>query len=115
MRLGSDAPDIEAAKAALTTSTQLQHEIWTQAVGASRLSDSHPEAGKLLLPALNAMIDITTKLGTHQKNIETNQQNIAAHEQKIEENTKDIEENTDRFTALNSMADPRATKPKSKE
>jgi hypothetical protein len=53
-------PDIEAAKAALTTSTQLQHEIWTQAVAASRLSDSHPEAGKLLLPALNAMIDITT-------------------------------------------------------
>jgi hypothetical protein len=53
-------PDIEAAKAALTTSTHLQNEIWTQAVNSSRLADSHPDAGKLLLPALNAMIDITT-------------------------------------------------------
>jgi hypothetical protein len=53
-------PDIEAAKAALITSTHLQDEIWTQAVNASRLADSHPDAGKLLLPALNAMIDITT-------------------------------------------------------
>jgi hypothetical protein len=53
-------PDIEAAKAALTTSAHLQNEIWTQAVNSSRLSDSHPDAGKLLLPALNEMIDITT-------------------------------------------------------
>jgi hypothetical protein len=53
-------PDIEAAKAALTTSAHLQEEIWTRAVDASRLPDSHPDAGKLLLPALNAMIDITT-------------------------------------------------------
>jgi hypothetical protein len=53
-------PDIEAAKAALTTSTHLQNEIWTDAVSASRLADSHPDAGKLLLPALNVMIDITT-------------------------------------------------------
>jgi hypothetical protein len=53
-------PDIKAAKAALTTSTHLQYEIWTQAVTASRLADSHPDAGKLLLPALNGMIDITT-------------------------------------------------------
>ncbi len=53
-------PDIEAAKAALATSTHLQGEIWTQVVNASRLADSHPDAGKLLLPALNAMIDITT-------------------------------------------------------
>jgi hypothetical protein len=53
-------PDIEAAKAALTTSTHLQSEIWTQAVNASRLADAHPDGGKLLLPALNVMIDITT-------------------------------------------------------
>jgi hypothetical protein len=53
-------PDIEAAKAALTTSTHLQDEIWTQTLDASRLPDSHPDAAKLLLPALNAMIDITT-------------------------------------------------------
>jgi hypothetical protein len=53
-------PDMEAAKAAPNTSTHLQNEIWTQAVSASRLADSHPDAGKLLLPALNQMIDITT-------------------------------------------------------
>ena len=53
-------PDIEAAKAALNTSTHLQNEIWTQAVDATRLADSHPDAAKLLLPALNTMIDITT-------------------------------------------------------
>jgi hypothetical protein len=53
-------PDIEAAQAALTTSTHLQEEIWIQAVDASRLTDSHPDAAKLLLPALNTMIDITT-------------------------------------------------------
>jgi hypothetical protein len=53
-------PDIEAAKAALTTSNQLQDEIWIQAVNASRLPDSHPDTARLLLPSLNAMIDITT-------------------------------------------------------
>jgi hypothetical protein len=53
-------PDIEAAKSALITSTQMQNDIWTQAVNASRLADSHPDAAKLLLPALNVMIDITT-------------------------------------------------------
>jgi hypothetical protein len=53
-------PDIETAKSALITSTQMQNDIWTQAVNASRLEDSHPDAAKLLLPALNVMIDITT-------------------------------------------------------
>jgi hypothetical protein len=53
-------PDVAAAKAALITSTHLQNEIWTQAVDASRLTDSHSDAAKLLLPALNTMIDITT-------------------------------------------------------
>jgi hypothetical protein len=53
-------PDIEAAKAELLRSERLQKEIWTHAVAATRLPDSHPEAGKLLLPALNEMIDITT-------------------------------------------------------
>jgi len=38
----------------------LQAEIWTQAVAGSREPDAHPDAAKLLLPALNAMIDITT-------------------------------------------------------
>jgi hypothetical protein len=38
----------------------LQTEIWTQAVAGSRLPDAHPDAATLLLPAPNAMIDITT-------------------------------------------------------
>lgn len=47
--------------------TQLQGEIWTRAVAGSRVQDAHPDAAKLLLPALNAMIDITTTrtLATH--------------------------------------------------
>ena len=40
-------------------STKLQGEIWTYAVAACRASAA-PEASRLLLPALNDMIDITT-------------------------------------------------------
>ncbi len=54
------APDIEAAKAELARSAKLQNDIWVQGVAATRLPGCHPEAGKLLLPALNDMIDITT-------------------------------------------------------
>jgi hypothetical protein len=53
-------PDMQAAEMEMAKSKNLQKEIWTQAVAASRLSNSHPDAGKLLLPALNNMIDITT-------------------------------------------------------
>lgn len=52
-------PDIDAARAELAKSVKLQQEIWTQAVRAGRESGSQP-ANVLLLPALNAMIDITT-------------------------------------------------------
>src|SRR6267142_5115086 len=52
--------DIEADKAGLAKSAQLQQEIWSQAVAATRSGASHAEAGKLLLPALNEMINITT-------------------------------------------------------
>jgi hypothetical protein len=38
----------------------LQNEIWRQAVAASRAEGAAPSAPMLLLPALNAMIDITT-------------------------------------------------------
>jgi hypothetical protein len=40
--------------------TALQAEIWTQAVVHSRAPEAHPDAARLLLPALNAMFDITT-------------------------------------------------------
>jgi hypothetical protein len=53
-------PDIESAKAELSRSARLQANIWSEAVSATRLPGCHPEAGKLLLPALNEMIDITT-------------------------------------------------------
>jgi hypothetical protein len=38
---------------------QLQHEIWQRSVAAAVASGANPDATKLLLPALNAMIDIT--------------------------------------------------------
>jgi hypothetical protein len=53
-------PDLAAAKEELGRSMKLQGEIWRQAVTASRSQDAHPDAAKLLVPALNAMIDITT-------------------------------------------------------
>jgi len=52
-------PNMEAAKPEMIKSKKLQ-EDWTEAVAATLLPKSHPDAGKLLLPALNNMIDITT-------------------------------------------------------
>lgn len=53
-------PDMQAAQAEMARSKELQQQIWLQSVAATRLPKSHPDAGKLLLPALNNMIDITT-------------------------------------------------------
>lgn len=53
-------PDIQAALAVLTQATALQNQIWRQAVAAGQASNAAPDAIKLLLPALNEMIDITT-------------------------------------------------------
>lgn len=53
-------PNMQAAETEMAKSKKLQEEIWTQAVAATRLSTPHPDAGKLLLPALNNMIDIAT-------------------------------------------------------
>jgi hypothetical protein len=52
-------PDVAAAQAELARSLQLQGEIWSNAVEACRDLGSQP-AHMLLLPALNAMFDITT-------------------------------------------------------
>jgi hypothetical protein len=52
-------PDLEAVKVELARSTQLQGDIWSQAVAAGRLEGAPPAATILLLPALNQMIDIT--------------------------------------------------------
>jgi hypothetical protein len=53
-------PDMAAAEMEMAESKKLQEEVWTQAVAASRLPDSHPSSALLLLPALNNMIDIST-------------------------------------------------------
>jgi hypothetical protein len=52
-------PDLEAAMAEWGHSVGLQEEIWTKAVTACGESGS-PRATMLLLPALNAMIDMST-------------------------------------------------------
>jgi len=53
-------PNMPAAKKEMANSKMLQDEIWHQAVAATRLPNAHPDAGKLLLPALNNMIDMAT-------------------------------------------------------
>jgi len=53
-------PDIEAAKATLAKSATLETAIWSQTVSATRMQGAHPEAGRLLLPALNDMFDIAS-------------------------------------------------------
>jgi len=50
----------DAMQAALTQGSALQDRIWSAAVDAVRLPQTPPQAGMLLLPALNEMIDITT-------------------------------------------------------
>lgn len=60
-------PDLDAAKAELAHSVELQGDIWSQAVGAC--PDSGLQAAcMLLLPALNEMIDITTTRFTASQN-----------------------------------------------
>jgi hypothetical protein len=56
----SRLPDFAAAQQALTRAEALQRSIWSEAVAATRLEGVPPASGVLLLPALNAMIDIST-------------------------------------------------------
>ena len=53
-------PDMDAVQVAMANANRLQTEIWGQAIAATRAPGSHPSAAVLFLPALNAMIDITT-------------------------------------------------------
>lgn len=50
---------IEVKKADLAESTDLQAQIWDQAIAACRVEGNQP-VRMLLLPAINSMIDITT-------------------------------------------------------
>jgi len=60
-RLGAygKIPDIEAARAELARSIELQGQIWSTGVAASQRTGT-TAASMLFLPALNQMIDITT-------------------------------------------------------
>jgi hypothetical protein len=53
-------PDLQAAQHELTRSQALQADIWSQAVAATRLPESRSGTEVLVMPALNAMFDITT-------------------------------------------------------
>ena len=52
-------PDESGVERELAQGAQLQQEIWTKAVAGSR-SDPTQNSARLLLPAINDMIDITT-------------------------------------------------------
>jgi hypothetical protein len=52
--------DTEAARLEYSRVNALQGKIWRLAVAAARTDGASPAAAVLLLPALNAMIDITT-------------------------------------------------------
>jgi hypothetical protein len=51
-------PDVQASGAEQDRARTLQ--IWSDAVAASALPGAHPDTAKLLLPALDEMIDMTT-------------------------------------------------------
>ena len=53
-------PNMQFAEQEMAKSKNIQEKIWEDAVSATVLPNSHPDAGKLLLPALNNMIDIST-------------------------------------------------------
>ena len=53
-------PDVAAASKEWDHSTALQREIWSASVSAASSPLAHPDAAKLLLPALNSMFDVTT-------------------------------------------------------
>ena len=53
-------PDMAAVNEEMAKANRLQLEIWRQSVAASRAPGASAAAPMLLLPALNAMIDITT-------------------------------------------------------
>lgn len=53
-------PDIERARRELARSQELQAQIWSRAVAATRMPDSRPGTDLLVIPALNQMFDITT-------------------------------------------------------
>lgn len=56
----NDLHNTEKAKNDIALTAKLQNDIWQYAIVASKKPDAMTDATKLLVPALNAMIDITT-------------------------------------------------------
>ena len=54
-----ELPDTPASIEAAQQTEALQSEIWSRSLTATTQAGANPDATKLLLPALNAMIDIT--------------------------------------------------------
>jgi len=59
LRVYEKLPDLNAAEQEIVRVGELQQQIWSHAVAASR-NDPSQNAARLLLPAINEMIDITT-------------------------------------------------------
>jgi phosphotransferase system glucose/maltose/N-acetylglucosamine-specific IIC component len=59
LRAYDKLPDLRAVDQELGRAAEMQQEIWLRAVTSSR-TDSTQSASRLLLPALNEMIDVTT-------------------------------------------------------
>jgi hypothetical protein len=54
------ASDLSAVEKNFAAGVALQNEIWSKSVSGAQIPGAAPQAGMLLLPALNEMIDITT-------------------------------------------------------
>jgi hypothetical protein len=50
----------EVASSKVANISLIQKEIWTACVGSTRFSGADPDSARLLLPALNTMMDIST-------------------------------------------------------
>jgi non-ribosomal peptide synthetase component F len=59
LRVYERLPDLKAAEQELARAEKIQQEIWSRAVSASH-NDPTQNTARLLLPALNEMIDVTT-------------------------------------------------------
>jgi hypothetical protein len=59
LRVYAKLPDLKAAEEEMARAEQLQQEIWSRAVIAGR-ADASQNVARVLLPALNEMIDVTT-------------------------------------------------------
>ena len=55
-----DVTDITATNAKLAEAEAMQKLMWAKASDAVQRKDAHPSAARLMLPALNSMIDIVT-------------------------------------------------------